>query len=96
MELVQEMSKYWAKVRWEESNEKDDQLYESSLLKLNCDKALHYLQWQAVLPFKETVRLTAEWYRSYYENLSRIRDVTLSQIQEYESYAKVKGIKWVM
>ena len=96
MELVHEMSKYWVKVRWEESSEIDKQTYESGLLKLNCDKALHYLQWQAVLPFQETVRLTAEWYRSYYENLSRIRDVTLSQIQEYESYAKVKGIKWVM
>jgi CDP-glucose 4,6-dehydratase len=74
----------------------DKQPYESGLLKLNCDKALHYLQWQAVLPFQETVRLTAEWYRSYYENPSTIRDVTLSQIQEYESYARDKGMMWMM
>ena len=96
LELVQEMSKYWVKVRWEDSSDIDKQPYESGLLKLNCDKALHYLQWQAVLPFKETVRLTAEWYRSYYENPSTIRDVTLSQIQEYESYARDKGMMWVM
>ena len=96
MELVQEMSKYWVKVRWEDSSDIDKQPYESGLLKLNCDKALHYLQWQAVLPFQETVRLTAEWYRSYYENPSTIRDVTLSQIQEYESYARDKGMMWVM
>ena len=96
MELVQEMSKYWVKVRWEDTSDIDKQPYESGLLKLNCDKALHYLQWQAVLPFQETVRLTAEWYRSYYENPSTIRDVTLSQIQEYESYARDKGMMWVM
>ena len=96
MELVQEMSKYWVKVRWEDRSDIDKQTYESGLLKLNCDKALHYLQWQAVLPFQETVRLTAEWYRSYYENPSTIRDVTLSQIQEYESYARDKGMMWVM
>ena len=95
MELVQEMSKYWVNARWEDSSDIDKKPYESDLLKLNCDKALQYLQWQAVLPFQETVRLTAEWYRSYYENPSRIRDVTLSQIREYESYARDKGMMWV-
>ena len=96
MELVQEMSKYWVKVRWEDRSDIDKQTYESGLLKLNCDKALHYLQWQAVLPFQETVKMTAEWYCSYYEDPATIRDVTLAHIGEYESMALKKGMQWAL
>ena len=84
-ELVQEMSWYWDKVRWEDATGIEEQPYESGLLKLNCDKALHYLHWQAILNFHETVRMTSEWYRSYYENPSTIREVTHAQIREYEN-----------
>ena len=87
------MSKYWDKVRWEENFNTDEHPYESGLLKLNCDKALHYLNWQAILSFHETVRMTAEWYRLYYENPSTIRDVTLSHIREYEGFAQDKKIQ---
>ena len=83
LELVQSMSRYWDKVRWEDNSGDEKQPYESGLLKLNCDKALHHLNWQAILSFQETVRMTAEWYCSYYEDPSTIRDLTLSHIQEY-------------
>ena len=94
LELVSAMSTYWDKVRWEDVTGSEEQPYESELLKLNCDKALHYLRWQAVLPFHETVRMTAEWYRSYYENPFSIRDVTLSHIKQYTACAEEKGIRW--
>ena len=95
LELVESMSGYWDNVRWEDVSAFGEQPYESGLLKLNCDKALHQLSWQATLSFLETVLMTAEWYRSYYENPTMIRDLTLSQIQEYESYARNKKIMWV-
>ena len=63
-ELVQTMSKHWEQVQWNEVSDMGEQNYESGLLKLNCDKALYHLHWQAVLPFQEAVRMTAEWYRS--------------------------------
>lgn len=85
LELVQAMSQCWDQVRWENVTGSEEQPYESGLLKLNCDKALHYLSWQAVLPFHETVRMTAEWYRSYYENPSTIQGVTLAHIRKYET-----------
>jgi len=91
LELVQEMSKYWDKVRWEEDNNSDDHPYESGLLKLNCDKALHHLQWQAVLNFEETIKLTTEWYQSYYNNPNNIRDCTISQINEYNRLTNLRG-----
>ena len=87
LELVQMMSGHWDQVRWEDISASgiEEQPYESGLLKLNCDKALHFLHWQAILSFQETVRMTAEWYRSYYENPSTIREVTLTQVREYET-----------
>lgn len=90
MELVKEMSKHWENVRWENDFNKETQPYESELLRLNCDKALHYLNWQANLSFQESVKMTTEWYRSYYENVPTIHDLTLSQIQDYESYERKK------
>jgi len=90
LELVSEMSLFWKKVLWDDVSASGEQPYESGLLKLNCDKALYHLKWQAILPFRETVRMTAEWYRSYYENPSTIRDMTISHIREYEDYAREK------
>ena len=95
-ELVQAMSEYWNKVRWGNKSDSVEHPHESGLLKLNCDKALHHLHWQAVLSFQETVRMTAEWYRSYYDNSSMIRDVTFSQINEYETLAQNKGLRWAL
>ena len=44
---------------------------ESSLLKLNCDKAINILKWNLAMDFQDTVRLTTEWYKSFYNNLIR-------------------------
>jgi CDP-glucose 4,6-dehydratase len=85
LELVHAMSGHWDKVRWVDISTSGENPYESGLLKLNCDKALNHLSWQAILSFHETVRMTAEWYRSYYENPSTIREVTHTQIREYEN-----------
>ena len=86
------MSEHWNNVRWKKKPDSDEHSYESIMLKLNCDKALHHLSWQAILSFEETVRMTTEWYRSYYENHSKIMDLTFSQIKEYEAIAQSKRI----
>ena len=83
LELVKEMSRSWSEVRWAECEPQPSEFYESGLLKLNCDKALHFLNWHAVLDFEETVALTADWYRSFYGDPSSIQDVTNKQINDY-------------
>jgi CDP-glucose 4,6-dehydratase len=95
LELVQSISQYWHKVHWEDNSGDEKQPSESGLLKLNCDKALHHLNWQTVLTFQETVRMIGEWYSSYYKEPSTIRDVTLSHIHEYETNAREKGMRWI-
>lgn len=94
LELVQGMSRYWNKVRWDDVSNSHSGPYESGLLKLNCDKALHHLKWQAVMGFEETVRLTAEWYRAYYEGSLDIGAVTRDQINAYTAAAAKAGQIW--
>jgi CDP-glucose 4,6-dehydratase len=68
---------------------------ESTLLKLCCDKALARLRWRAVLDFPTTMRMTAGWYRMFYEHGGRgIEDFTLDQIREYQDRARREGLAW--
>ncbi len=94
LELVQQMSLYWEQVRWQDVSGSIAGPYESGLLKLNCDKALHYLQWHAVMGFEETVRMTAEWYRAYYQQPVHIALTTNLQIAAYTAIAKKHGLAW--
>lgn len=94
LELVEQMALHWDQVRWQDISKSATGPYESGLLKLNCDKALHYLHWRAVMGFEDTVRMTAEWYRSYYQQPENIATTTQSQIETYTSLAKQQGLMW--
>jgi CDP-glucose 4,6-dehydratase len=61
-ELIDEMTKYWEQVRWNDTSRSQQHVHEAGLLKLNCDKALYDLNWQPTLQFEDTVRMTVEWY----------------------------------
>ena len=89
-ELAISMSEYWPRLKWEEDSNNNNAPYESGLLKLNCDKALYHLGWESKLSFHETVRMTAEWYRAYYDNPLAIFKKTLDQISEYEKLCITK------
>lgn len=95
VDLVVEMSKHWKLVKWSDISSKgEDSLYEAGLLRLNCDKALSKLNWNPTLDFNETVKMTAEWYRNYYQGDANMRVETLEQILAYESRARSLGINW--
>jgi CDP-glucose 4,6-dehydratase len=94
LELVQQMALHWDQVRWQDVSKSTSGPYESGLLKLNCDKALHYLNWHAVMEFENTVRMTAEWYRGYYQKTEQIVTTTNTQISAYTSIAKQQGLGW--
>jgi CDP-glucose 4,6-dehydratase len=94
LELVQQMALHWDQVRWEDVSQSVAGPYESGLLKLNCDKALHHLRWHAVMGFEDTVRMTAEWYRAYYQQPARIAATTDSQIEAYTAIARRHGLVW--
>jgi CDP-glucose 4,6-dehydratase len=94
LELVQQMGKYWDQVKWKDISGTSIGPYESGLLKLNCDKALHFLKWQAVMDFDDTVKLTADWFRNFYNNVGQIEEITNKQITFYTKLACKKGLQW--
>ena len=95
-ELVSGMANYWDKVLWADVSAQYGGPYESGLLKLNCDKALHYLKWHAVWGFDSTVSETIGWYRQYYDNPGlSIVDFSLNQIDAYVRSAQKQGLSWV-
>ena len=94
LELVNQMAKSWDKVKWQDVSKIEVGPHESGLLKLNCDKALHFFSWHGVMDFEETVAMTVDWYRNYYNNPSEAEAKTIDQINEYVRIARNKGLIW--
>ena len=93
--LINEMATYWDHVRWNDISQSQEHLHEAGLLKLNCDKALFDLRWLPTLEFEETVRLTVDWYRDYYQSPEEsMYDITIGQIEEYSNLARQRLISW--
>ena len=96
-ELIKEMSLYWSQVRWSDISNSQNHFHEAGLLKLNCDKALFDLNWQPTLKFEETVRMTVEWYKFFYDNQNiSMFEYTLTQIDEYMEFAKSQNMTWIL
>lgn len=94
-ELIDTMASYWDSVCWNDVSQNDQSMHEAGLLKLNCDKALFDLNWQPTLLFEDTVRMTAEWYKEYYEGVGlSMRELSVAQIEEYTSIALKKKMAW--
>ena len=95
-ELIEEMAKYWNSVRWNDVSDNEGHVHEAGLLKLNCDKAYSELGWLPSLSFQDTVRMTVEWYKKYYQsNGASMFEFTKMQITEYTKIANGQNLEWV-
>jgi len=94
--LVEDLSSYWNFKNNDDAYTVTDNIpfHEAGLLKLNCDKAMFHLKWHPTMDYKDTIRMTGEWYYFFYNKDEDIYKKTLEQISEYESIAKQKGIQW--
>ena len=73
-----------------------NKFHEASLLKLNCDKALTDLNWTPTLNFKETVKMTVEWYKKFYQNPNEsMYDFSVSQIDYFTKKFIQNGNNWL-
>ena len=91
--LVKEMKKNWKKVSWKIIKKNNNKFYESSLLKLNSNKAKKFLKWKCILSFKETTSMIADWYKNFYQNKSKIYEISYNQIKKYEKLLLKRSIK---
>jgi len=92
--LIDEMKKHWDSVKWNDVSKSKEYVHEAGLLQLNCDKVLKDLQWTPTLDFEETVKMTIDWYREYYETKQSMNNFTINQIQQYAVLAERRGATW--
>ena len=95
-QLIGEMQKYWNNVKWTNASPESPRYYEASLLKLNCDKALHRLNWRPTYNFIDTVRSTMEWYKTYYQDRDNMQGLCRQHINEYCNVSRDKNIEWAL
>lgn len=76
-------------------DESQADFHEAGLLKLSCDKALSHLRWRPVLDFDETMKITAEWFRRFYdEGPEDIKTFTEGQLDFYTGLATERSLPW--
>jgi CDP-glucose 4,6-dehydratase len=68
--------------------------HEAGLLKLNCDKALFHLRWEANLSYDELVRFVSEWYFGFYRQNADMFKITMDQLARYEAVARERSQVW--
>ncbi len=94
LSLLKEVKQIWPSIKWS-IKDKNIKFKESSLLKLNCNKARKLLNWYSILSFKENVKMTIDWYRHFYahKNLKLIKKFSEKQIIEFTKLIKSRSIK---
>ena len=98
LELLESLSEFWefAHDQGKFTVHQDSNFHEAGLLKLNCDKALHDLNWSSTLNFEQTTNLTGIWYRNYYQSQQEsMAIITSNQINEYVTIAESLRKEWV-
>ena len=88
-DILEQSKFFWDKAKWAVSK-KNKKFKESKLLHLNSEKARKKLSWNNLLSLKETLSLTIDWYKKYYEKKIKIEKISKSQIEFYQK--KLKGV----
>ena len=83
--MVDRLIKYWGDGSWNDLSD-PQALHETSLLKLNCEKAHAELNWRSALTIDECLQMTADWYKKFYTDSQKedIYPFCVGQIRKYE------------
>jgi CDP-glucose 4,6-dehydratase len=69
--------------------------HEAGLLRLNCDKAAFSLKWEASLNYADCIEMVGRWYSNFYSGSPiDAYELTLAQIEQYESAAVHRDLPW--
>ena len=93
--MVQNTIKIWNEGDWVDISKKSkDQPNELSSLLLDSTKALNSLEWKTIYSFGTAINETISWYRSYYNNDTSMKDLSVYQIEQYSKTADQMNITW--
>ena len=94
LQVLDTSKNFFDDVNFDIHKDENTNFKEANLLKLNCDKALETINWKPILNFDETIKMTFDWYKKFYETGSMkkldIYKFTISQINEYYEIAETK------
>ena len=91
-EVLGHIKEHWPAIKYEIKRPAGSmQLHEAGLLKLDCSKAHHKLQWKSVWDSSVAFEETVNWYKEYYSNKNII---TVKNLDRYVKEAKIKGLAW--
>ncbi len=86
IDFIGKIKKNWDEIKWKLKN--NNNFHESSLLQLNSSKAKKLLNWDAKLDIDETVKFITDWYIGYKNNKTKIYNISLNQIKDFENRIK--------
>ncbi len=78
--LVDKIIELYKKGTWKDLSD-PNALHEAKLLALDINKAKHLLNWEPVLNFEYTIKLTVDWYKNYEK--TDVFNLCSNQIDEY-------------
>lgn len=70
--------------------------HETTLLRLDCNKARTFLKWMPVYDIYTAIEETVRWYKEYYSprNKDSLYTTMLNQLDHYVEHAREKEIEW--
>ena len=74
-----EIKKNWPSIFWKKAKT-INKFKEAGLLKLDSKKSYKHLKWKTRMSFDETIFLTAEWYKNFY---NKREVISIDQIRNY-------------
>ena len=81
--ISQTFIKNWGKNKLKLNNSKTRKFYESKYLSLNINKAKKELNWEPRLNLEDTINLTVNWYKNFFNENKNIEFYTKRQIDYF-------------
>ncbi len=84
------MARHWPRISFRAAPVPDAP-YEAGALRLDCTKARRLLGWRGIWSPRKAFRITADWYRRYYDEQ---HISTASDLDDYIAAARKTGVPW--
>ena len=96
-QLVQEAIRLWGHGSYTSGSGQVEK--ETTLLNLNWEKAARRLDWRPVFDWREAIRVTVDWFKTYEERLGAsespdMYDTCAEHIRAYSDRARAAGVAW--
>lgn len=77
--------------------EPDERMYESTLLRLDCNKANHMLDWRSTLDTDGALEVIVNWYKHFYDaDEPDMFAFGARQIEDYVEVARRRQARWAL